>query len=106
MSITHPNEQETREMLCLQDYKYLGYQNGWKDVYFDADGYVTEDRTKAKRVGYLESSYPEYVRCIRLGHNDSTSDPHWECKQHNPRGSNCTYWCEECKIFWKVDMSD
>jgi DUF2075 family protein len=26
--------------------------------------------------------------------------------QHNQRGSDVTYWCEECKIYWKIDMSD
>ena len=30
-AITHPNEQQTRDMFGLQDYKYLGYQNGWKE---------------------------------------------------------------------------
>jgi len=26
--------------------------------------------------------------------------------QHNARGSDVTYWCEECKNVWKIDMSD
>jgi hypothetical protein len=26
--------------------------------------------------------------------------------QHNMRGSDVTYWCEECKHYWKIDMSD
>lgn len=27
-------------------------------------------------------------------------------KQHTRTGSNCTYWCDECKHYWKIDMSD
>ena len=27
-------------------------------------------------------------------------------KQHTRTGSDCTYWCDECKHYWKIDMSD
>lgn len=27
-------------------------------------------------------------------------------KSHNPRGSDNTHWCDECKIYWKIDCSD
>ena len=44
-------------------YKFLGWQNGWKHVYFDADGNVTDDKTKQKTFGYLTADYPEYGKC-------------------------------------------
>jgi len=99
VEITHPNEEQTREMLNLQDYKYLGYKNGWKHVSFDKDGKVTDDKALIKSFGYLTEDYPEYGKCRDLKHKVKD-------KQHNSRGSNCTYYCPECKIFWKVDMSD
>ena len=103
---THPNEEQTRTMLGLEGYTYLGYQNGWKNVYFDENGEVTEDPSKRKTFGYLTEDYPDYGKCVDRGHYDMTKEPHWHSKQHNSRGSNVTYWCPECKIFWKVDMSD
>ena len=99
LHITHPNEQETRDMLNLADYKYLGYQNGWKHVFFDKNHEVTEVKANGISFGYLTKDYPEYGKCRDAGHKPKD-------KQHNSRGSNCTYWCDECKIFWKVDMSD
>ncbi len=99
LKITHPNEEDTREMLNLHDYKYLGYQNGWKHVHFDELGNITEDNHKARSFGYLTKDYPEYGACRDAKHKIKDM-------QHNSRGSNCTYWCIECKIFWKVDMSD
>lgn len=98
-SVTHPNEEQTRDMLGLQGYKYLGYQNGWKHVWFDENHVVTEDRDRAKSFGYLTSDYPEYGACIDAGHKPKD-------KSHNRHGSNVTYWCDDCKLFWKVDMSD
>ena len=97
--IAHPNEEQTIELLNLQGYKYLDYKNGWKSVEFDKDGRVTTDREKAVSFGYLTEDNPEYGKCRDAGHKVKN-------RQHNSRGSNCTYWCTECKIFWKVDMSD
>ena len=75
LHITHPNEEQTREMLGLQDYEYLGYMNGW---------------------GQNKSAF---ARCRLQKHKI-------EDRQHNSRGSNVTQWCNQCRIFWKVDMSD
>ena len=99
LSVTHPNEQQTRDQLNLQDYEYLGYQNGWKHVYFDENGDETTDRTKVRTFGYKTEDYPKYGACRDAGHKPRD-------RQHNSKGSNCTYWCPECKVFWKVDMSD
>ncbi len=99
MTATHPSPQETEEMLGIKGYKYLGYQNGWKHVYYDEGGKITEDDSKRKTFGYRTEDYPEYGNCRDSGHKRKD-------KQHNDRGSNCTYWCDECKIYWKVDMSD
>ena len=103
LHITHPNEQQTRDMLGLAEYQYLGYENGWQHVYFDENGQVTDDKTKRKTFGYLTKDFPEYGACRDAGH---VKDGTVKQKQHNNRGSNCTYWCPEHKIFWKVDMSD
>jgi len=102
-SITHPSEQDTREQLNLQDYKYLGYQNSWKHVYFDENNVETTDNKLKRSFGYRKDDYPEYMECINCGHN---KDNTIKSIQHNPRGSNVTYWCPIHKIFWKVDMSD
>ncbi|MTV78222.1 hypothetical protein GM535_13470, partial [Streptococcus pneumoniae] len=66
---THPNEEQTREILGLEGYKYLGYQNGWKNVYFDEDGVETTDPKKRRSFGYRKEDYPEYMECINCGHN-------------------------------------
>lgn len=99
LHITHPNEQQTRDLLALDEYKYLGYQNGWKHVYFDADGNETEDKSIRRTFGYRTSDYPDYGACREAKHQPKSV-------QHNPRGSNVTYYCPDCRIFWKVDMSD
>ncbi len=80
-------------------YKFLGWQNGWKHVYFDVSGKVTEDRASAKSFGYTKEDYPEYGACLELKHKrDDVS--------HNLRGSENTVSCDICKIYWKYDCSD
>lgn len=80
-------------------YKFLGWQNGWHHVYFDADGQVTTDPQKKKSFGYLTSDYPEYGKCKDAGHRTIHV-------QHNPRGSENTVSCPICKVYWKYDSSD
>lgn len=79
-------------------YKFLGWQNGWKHVYFDAHGNEVS-RDKAHCFGYRKDDYPEYRNCLDSGHKrDSVS--------HNERGSENTVSCDVCKIYWKYDCSD
>ena len=50
--------------------------------------------------GRSRDSYPaEYTACKAAWHKSSNIS-------HSNRGSDESYWCDECKIFWKVDMSD
>lgn len=85
-------------------YKFLGWQNGWKHVYFDEDGNQTTGDTsngeKPKRTfGYTKEDYPEYRNCVDSGHQrDNIS--------HDNRGSEHTVSCDICKIYWKYDSSD
>ena len=49
-------------------YKFLGWQNGWKRVFFDEDGKQTTGNTskgEKPRVsfGYTKEDYPEYAYC-------------------------------------------
>jgi hypothetical protein len=85
-------------------YKFLGWQNGWKHVYFDEDGNLTTgDASKGEKpkrtFGYLKEDYPEYGACMEAGHKHDSV-------QHNPRGSENTVSCDICKIYWKYDCSD
>lgn len=80
-------------------YTFLGWQNGWKHVYFDIQGNVTEDPARKISFGYLPADYPEYCKCKALGHQRIEV-------QHNSRGSENTVSCPECKIYWKYDCSD
>lgn len=85
-------------------YKFLGWQNGWKHVYFDEDGKVTTgDLLKGEKpqrtFGYLTADYPEYGKCRDQKHPlDEVS--------HNNRGSENTVSCDVCRIYWKYDCSD
>jgi hypothetical protein len=81
--LTHPNEEQTVEMLGLQDYKFLGWQ---------VDTGNCEELKKCYEAGHMGHQGIE---------NKKTKD-----MQHNIRGSNCTYWCTACKHWWKIDMSD
>lgn len=80
-------------------YKFLGWQNGWKYVYFDEQGNVTTNEKEKKSFGYLTSDYPEYGKCRDLKHRRIEV-------QHNNRGSENTVSCDICKIYWKYDSSD
>ena len=80
-------------------YKFLGWQNGWKQVYFDIDGNITTDETKRKSFGYTEKYYPEYANCHKSKHKRIEVS-------HNNRGSENTVSCPICKIYWKYDCSD
>lgn len=76
---TLPPEEES---LIAQGYKFLGWQM--------APGH----------------GVPEYSHCVNEGHNYAAHRGGWENKQHTNSGSDCTYWCTTCKIYWKIDMSD
>src|SRR5687768_14691994 len=41
-------------------YKFLGWQNDWKHVYFDGNGNQTTDPDKKRTFGYTKDDYPEY----------------------------------------------
>jgi hypothetical protein len=84
----------------LNGYKFLGWQNGWKYVYYDEDGNLCSETNKPRKTfGYLTSDYPEYGKCRDLKHR------HIEVS-HNQRGSENTVSCPICKIYWKYDCSD
>lgn len=80
-------------------YRFLGWQNGWKHVYFDENGQQTNDPEKRKTFGYTKEDYPEYGSCIEQKHRRITV-------HHNNRGSENTVSCPVCKIYWKYDSSD
>lgn len=87
------------EVLDKAGYKFLGWQNGWKHVFYDKHGKITEDNAAKVSFGYTEQDYPEYGKCRRLGHKiDDIA--------HGSRGSENTVSCDECKIYWKYDCSD
>jgi hypothetical protein len=86
-------------LLVQNNYKFLGWMNGWHHVYFDENHNVTEDNKKAKSFGYLEEDYPEYTNCRKLGHKVDDI-------QCNQRGSENVVSCDICKIYWKYDSSD
>jgi len=80
-------------------YKFLGWQNGWRHVYFDKDGNVATDEKLRKSFGYLTADYPEYGKCRDAKHRTISV-------QHDNRGSENTVSCPECKIYYKYDCSD
>jgi hypothetical protein len=95
---------ELNRELESKGYKFLGWQNGWKHVYFDEDGKQTagdllKGEKPKKQFGYLPADYPEYCKCVDAGHAHGNI-------QHNPRGSENTVSCDICKIYWKYDCSD
>lgn len=83
----------------MNGYKFLGWQNSWKHVYFDENGNQTTDPEKKRSFGYTKEDYPEYGNCIELKHRRIEVS-------HNNRGSEHTVSCPECKIYWKYDSSD
>lgn len=81
-------------------YTFLGWQNGWKHVYFDEDGVeCTKSGKKSKSFGYSKEDYPKYRRCVDAGHQRIEVS-------HNNKGSENTVSCPECRIYWKYDSSD
>lgn len=91
------------QQIDLSDYKFLGWQNGWKHVYFDEDGNITTGDTskgeKPKRTaGYLTEDYPEYGACRDAKHKTGR-------KSMNQYGSENIVWCDICKIYYKYDSS-
>lgn len=98
---TFKNEhgKDTKYNYNQNGYKFLGWQNGWKHVYFDEDGNLCSETNKpSKTAGYLTSDYPEYGKCRDLKHMRIEV-------QHNRSGSENTVSCPECKIYWKYDCS-
>lgn len=93
------NAKAIDEDLQKQNYVFLGWQNGWKHVYFDEKGNETTDTEKRKSFGYAERDYPEYGACRRQKHV-------LDEVQHNQRGSENTVSCDICRIYWKYDCSD
>ena len=54
------------------------------------------------------STHEELAKCLTEGHMGHKGEENRHCFdiQHNPRGSDVTYWCDVCKLYWKIDMSD
>lgn len=91
------------EQIDLSKYKFLGWQNGWKHVYFDKDGNeTTGDTSKGEKpkysFGYRTDDYPEYGACRDAKHERKE-------KQMTRSGSENVVWCDECKIYYKYDCS-
>lgn len=80
-------------------YKFLGWQNGWRHVYFDEDHNVTEDRNKSKTFGYLTADYPEYGKCRDENHRKIEVSLYRSGAEH-------IVSCPICKIYYKYDSSD
>jgi len=81
-------------------YKFLGWQNEWKDVYYDEDGNLCSETGKPhKTFVYTKEDYPEYRKCIDSKHRLIEVSL-------NQRGSENIVSCPICKIYWKYDCSD
>jgi hypothetical protein len=94
------NKKDTTYNYSENGYKFLGWQNGWKQVYFDEDHNLCSETGKPhKTFGYLESDYPEFGKCQNAKHRTIEVS-------HNNRGSENTVSCPVCKIYWKYDCSD
>lgn len=91
---------EIDQLLKDQEYKFLGWMNGWKHVYLDKDKNIVPAGSKdAKYFDYTTEDHPEYGKCRDAGHrHDEVS--------HSNRGSENTCSCDICKIYWKYDCSD
>jgi len=86
-------------------YKFLGWQNGWKHVYYDEDGNETTGNISLgekpkKTFGYSERDYPEHYNCVRKNKHKC------DHVSHSRRGTENTVSCDICKIYWKYDSSD
>ena len=81
------------EQDCIdKGYKFLGWQ-----VYSEN----CEEIKKCHELGH----YGKQVEDKSSPFGNKIMDCSVHEKQHNPRGSDCTYWCNKCKIYWKIDMS-
>lgn len=80
-------------------YKFLGWQNSWKDTWYDESGNETTDRAKRKSTGYSKENYPEYRSCRDQGHRTIEVS-------HDNRGTQHDVSCPECKLLWRYDSSD
>lgn len=86
--------------LKKQGYEFLGWQNGWRHVYFDEDGNLSSETGKpARSFGYTTKDYPIYGKCRDSHHK-------WDEASLSPRGSENIVSCDICKIYWKYDSSD
>ncbi len=56
----------------------------------------------------LENAGYEYLGWQLNGRPTKCKEAEHKVKdiQHNSRGSDCTYWCDECRYYYKIDMSD
>lgn len=90
------SEQDLEDRLKSDGYNYLGWANGCL-----TEHYVADDGVKYFR--YIDQ--PEYQSCVDKEHNDWRNSDHYESVQHTKSGSRVTYYCDHCKIYWKVDMS-
>jgi len=94
------NKKNTRYDYIANGYKFLGWQNGWKHVYFDEDNNLCSESNKPhKSFGYTKDLHPEYCSCKEQKHRTIEVS-------HNSRGSENTVSCPICKIYWKYDCSD
>lgn len=50
-------------------------------------------------LGWQINKHPVLEKCREAGHKIKDI-------QHNRRGSDCTFWCDECRYYYKIDMSD
>ena len=51
---------------------------------------------------------PELKTCLdagHMGHQGQDKKTTYNI-QHTRTGSDVTFWCTECQIYWKIDMSD
>jgi len=94
------NKKDVNYNYAANGYKFLGWQNSWKHVYFDENHNLCSETGKPSvTFGYLTLDHPEYGKCRDLKHR-------WIEISHNQRGSENTVSCPICKIYWKYDCSD
>jgi hypothetical protein len=58
-----------------------------------------------KYLGWLPlsgSRNPDYLRCIELAHDNGVQK---DMLDNPPVGHSATYWCDECRLVWKEDVS-
>lgn len=100
MEFKERHKKDSKYNYTENGYKFLGWQNGWKHVYYDQDGNLCSETGKPPRMcHYAKEDYPEYWNCIDSKHRRIEV-------RHNSRGSENTVSCPICKIYWKYDCSD